>query len=151
MFASDMRKSIDNPGCLVITPICKGGTTRILALRRQKLKVCSIDEPEDMLSPSHQVLPSSDIVPYVRKSISPSTQKQFEFTRLDIKISLVGLRQTLANDTRVMKLNELLEILQQRNMSVRNALWQLMPFADRELNCLVADFAELRRSLSLIM
>ena len=48
-----------------------------------------------------------------------------------------------------MKLDKLLEILQYRNMSVRDALWQLVPFPNGQLDGLIASIAEILRVLLL--
>ena len=122
MLPSDMGESIDDPGRFVITSVCERGTTGVLTLRGQELQVGGIDKTEDVLSPGNEILPSRNIIPNVRKSISPSTQKQFKLARLDVKVVCIGLGQALTDDARIMKLYKLLETLQKRNVCIRDAL-----------------------------
>ena len=74
MLASNVSKSIDDPGGLMVPSISKGGTIGILSLLRKETEICGVDEAENVLSPSNQVLPSGDIIPDIRKSVTPGTK-----------------------------------------------------------------------------
>ncbi|KAI6762991.1 hypothetical protein HG530_008971 [Fusarium avenaceum] len=145
MLACNMGKPVNDPGSLVITAVSKGtgSTSVLLALLRQQLQIRLIDETEDVLSPSDKILPSGDIIPDIGKSITPSTQQQLKLARLDIQVCLISVSKTLADDTSIMKLYQLLEVLEERNVRIGQALRQLVPLADRELDGLIADAREI--------
>ena len=124
MLTRNMSESVDDPGSLMVTPVGKGtSSSRVLcALLRQQLQIRLVDETEDMLSPSDKILPSSDIVPNVGQAVTPRAQKQLKLTRLDVEVRLVGVGKTLADNTGIVKLDQLLEVLEKRNMGVGQAL-----------------------------
>ena len=50
--------------------------------------------------------------------------------RLDVKVDLSSLSETLADDACVVKLDQLLEVLQQWDVSLSDAPRKLVPFPD---------------------
>src|SRR5262245_4962433 len=65
MLSCNMRKSIDNPGRLVIPTVGIRIAGNVVCLGGEKAKVCPVYQLENMLSPCHKVLPSIDVVPHV--------------------------------------------------------------------------------------
>ncbi|KAG8428837.1 hypothetical protein J3459_002366 [Metarhizium acridum] len=69
VLAGDVGKSVDNPGSLVISSVCKRRRTTsvLLTLLRKQLQVGLVDETEYVLPPGHQILlPCCNVVPNIR-------------------------------------------------------------------------------------
>lgn len=75
MLASDMGKSVDNPGCLVETSITKrvgaGSSGTPLAGSLDEREVCLVDGVENVLPPSHEVTPDTDVIADIGQAFSP--------------------------------------------------------------------------------
>ena len=91
VLTSHVRETVDNPRSLVITTVSIGVTSHIVCLGRQQSEISRIDQLEDMLAPRNNVLPRIDVVPEVRKSVSPCSQQQLQFGGFGVQIPLVGL------------------------------------------------------------
>src|ERR1700722_13235633 len=63
VLARNMSKAINDPCSLVVAPVTKriGGTGRILGIFDER-KVGLIDSTEDILSPSNEVTPNTDVI-----------------------------------------------------------------------------------------
>src|ERR1700760_3698377 len=124
MLPGYMRETIDDPSGLVITTISVGRIATCLGISRRDLRyqrqIRVVDCSENVLPPCHQVAPDADVVPEIRESLSPSLQDAFELCRALFESASIGYLESGEDCGGFVKLDELLEVLQQRDMRHRN-------------------------------